>query len=916
MLLLQKFQQLGKSIQNYIDSHNDDYVLLRVIVRAQILVAILFLSLAPVSAGTEGRAMTAEIVMQDRIWLSDEVVDVEVYVSGAPYNRNITLNWDLSDTNGIIESGSIIFQMAGSTQIIPLNFSAYYSGENFYELEIEVSVDANIVTDVMPFTVLRKSILPTISNIIVFGDSLSDMGNAKDSILNVPDVPPYWEGRFSNGEVWIEHVSDRFGINTTHGSGISQGDNRAFGGSQTGQGYSYLLLPNTGTQINNYLTNVQSNISSSELIFLWAGGNDFLYGTGNPDVISQNMASHVRALALAGGTQFVVANLPPLEVTPEGASRSTQQRATMANDVVAYNNKLAIEMANLSNSMNIEITLIDAWTIFNEIVSKSEHVGITNTQDQACITSGTILPLPICNSGDTVVSNADEYLFFDKAHPTATMHRVIGEFAIEIIGDPDVDGDGIRDIDDQCEWTSDKSTVNVDGCDWSQQDEDGDNVSNGADECLETLPGYEVDTNGCADYQRDTDGDGFTDDVDPCPDDPPYNDHDLDGCIDLLDSDDDNDGISDQNDSCPLGVIGIHVHDYDNDGCSDIEDDDDDNDGLLDQEESELGTDPQDVDSDDDGVWDGVDAFPLDPNEYKDSDGDGYGDNSDSFPNDPNEWNDSDYDSVGDNADVFPNDSNEWDDSDGDQIGDNGDECPYVFGDAWYPAGCPDLDGDGYGDEVDKFPSDPGEWSDLDGDNYGDNSDEFPSNPDEWIDSDGDGFGDNSDAFPLNPSEWKDSDLDGCGDNSDQLPLDGTDCFDTDNDGVGDSTDPWPDDPNEWLDSDYDGVGDNSDFAPFDASESYDTDGDGVGDNSDPWPKDSTMKRDSDGDGVADSVDSFPNNPSLDSYVPIIVSLIVISLIVIGVLFLIKRKKIETFDELDNLSPGVPQDAPSFDDWE
>ena len=102
--------------------------------------------------------------------------------------------------------------MAGSTQIIPLNFSAYYSGENFYELEIEVSVDANIVTDVMPFTVLRKSILPTISNIIVFGDSLSDMGNAKDSILNVPDVPPYWEGRFSNGEVWIEHVSDRFGI--------------------------------------------------------------------------------------------------------------------------------------------------------------------------------------------------------------------------------------------------------------------------------------------------------------------------------------------------------------------------------------------------------------------------------------------------------------------------------------------------------------------------------------------------------------------------------------------------------------------------------------------------------------------------------------------------------------------------------
>ena len=34
--------------------------------------------------------------------------------------------------------------------------------------------------------------MPQISNLLAFGDSLSDMGNAKDSILDVPDVPPYW----------------------------------------------------------------------------------------------------------------------------------------------------------------------------------------------------------------------------------------------------------------------------------------------------------------------------------------------------------------------------------------------------------------------------------------------------------------------------------------------------------------------------------------------------------------------------------------------------------------------------------------------------------------------------------------------------------------------------------------------------
>ena len=80
------------------------------------------------------------------------------------------------------------------------------------------------------------------------------------------------------------------------------------------------------------------------------------------------MASHIRTLELAGATRFVVANLPPLELTPEGASRSASQQATMAADVVSYNSKLAQEVNNLTSTLGIEVTLIDAWSIFNEIV--------------------------------------------------------------------------------------------------------------------------------------------------------------------------------------------------------------------------------------------------------------------------------------------------------------------------------------------------------------------------------------------------------------------------------------------------------------------------------------------------------------------------------------------------------------------
>ena len=457
-------------------------------------------------------------------------------------------------------------------------------------------MDSTVVNDNQPFTVLRDSFLQPASNLIVFGDSLSDMGNGNNSAIVsvVFSSPPYWKGRFSNGPVWIEHISDSYGLTTTFGDGTAQGDNRAFGGSQTGQGYAYLTLPNVGTQINNYLANVQSSFSNSDVIFLWAGGNDFLYGTGNPDIISQNMASHIRALELAGATRFVVANLPPLELTPEGASRTAQQQATMASNVVSYNSKLAQEVNNLTNTLSIDITLIDAWSIFNEIVNNADHVGITNTQDQACSGGATVplVPLPICGSGANVVSNVDEYLFFDKAHPSATMHKIIGQFAVMNIGDADTDGDGVPDSNDICDWTEDASTVNAEGCDWSQQDEDSDGVTNANDECLGTNSGYPVDINGCADYQKDTDGDGLTDDVDPCPNDVSGQDYDSDGCIDLVDEDDDNDGVIDTEDYCPKGQIGLHSHDFDEDGCHDDEDLDDDQDGLSDNEESEAGSDP------------------------------------------------------------------------------------------------------------------------------------------------------------------------------------------------------------------------------------------------------------------------------------------------------------------------------------
>jgi hypothetical protein len=158
-----------------------------------------------------------------------------------------------------------------------------------------------------------------------------------------------------------------------------------------------------------------------------------------------------------------------------------------------------------------------------------------------------------------------------------------------------------------------------------------------------------------------------SDDVEDC-----RQDYDGDRTPDLLDEDDDNDGIIDHIDQCDTGLldwISTNSNDWDQDGCEDnLEDSDDDNDGFLDT----------------------VDHLPLDPTEWLDTDGDGVGDNADT---------DDDGDGIPDEEEI--------------KLGLN----PLVA----------DYDNDGYNDSVDVFPFNPTECCDTDGDGYGDNSDDFPS---------------------------------------------------------------------------------------------------------------------------------------------------------------------------------------------
>ncbi len=286
--------------------------------------------------------------------------------------------------------------------------------------------------------------------------------------------------------------------------------------------------------------------------------------------------------------------------------------------------------------------------------------------------------------------------------------------------------DGLTPWDD-CEYEAGDSWKNLVGC----PDSDGDGWADIEDEVPDNPEQHE-----------DADGDGFGDDpegaeTDECPNRHGNSTIDRFGC-----TDNDGDGVSNDNDDCPI-IAGLPSN-----GCPDR-----DGDGYVDEaEQADVEVDDcPDVygtssiglfgclDNDGDGVADSEDAFDEDPTQYDDQDGDGYGDNpdgnnADDCPARPGnsslgsllgceDW---DGDGYSDTVDPFPQNSLLWSDLDGDgfadQLGSTNltDDCPSEAGNSsLFRKGCPDMDGDRIPDFLD--------W-DIDGDGYS-NSDEVRSDP-------------------------------------------------------------------------------------------------------------------------------------------------------------------------------------------
>jgi phospholipase/lecithinase/hemolysin len=331
-----------------------------------------------------------------------------------------------------------------------------------------------------------------VSDIVFFGDSLSDNGNLYRVLKVVPKSPPYYYGRFTNGPageeeaygpIWAEQVAkylkETYQINAA---------NYAVGGATavnhgTAESSVLPIAITLDTQLLSFYAHNFLADKSQNLYVIWIGANDYLY-QDHPNVdaltteVVDKIISSIDSLANQEGHYFMVLNLPDPAKTPfaiiNGNADILHELTTLHNQKLAN----AVAKYNVQGSA-VHIVYVDTNSIFKDMVSdiskynEKYKVNITNL-NQACWSGGFLYQHPLSQEkmlnakfsmsksvvspsplskvivkspgllaaytvgqmkedGLSACTHPDEYLFWDDVHPSAIVHHIISVIAINTL---------------------------------------------------------------------------------------------------------------------------------------------------------------------------------------------------------------------------------------------------------------------------------------------------------------------------------------------------------------------------------------------------------------------------------------------------------------------------------------------------
>ena len=273
---------------------------------------------------------------------------------------------------------------------------------------------------------------------VVFGDSLSDPGNAFILIRDVEVPPfeslipnaPYARGalHFSNGPTWVEQLSLIDHAVPSAGPALLAAplfSNFAVGGARA-RTVGAFDLP---TQVGLFVQDFHGQGPADALYIVFIGGNDLFdalqalssdpTGATSAGILQAALASvrsNLLTLYAAGARKFFVPNAPDISLVP--AVRQLGPAAQFAGRTLAqqYNIGLELTLQGLEGALGVEIVRLDVFGLLNDVVAAPGDFGFTDVVD-ACIRLNTVVQ-PFC-------PNPKQFLFWDGIHPTTAGHHEI-----------------------------------------------------------------------------------------------------------------------------------------------------------------------------------------------------------------------------------------------------------------------------------------------------------------------------------------------------------------------------------------------------------------------------------------------------------------------------------------------------------
>lgn len=303
------------------------------------------------------------------------------------------------------------------------------------------------------------------SQLIIFGDSLSDSGQFPDVGSPLLGGNPTGGVRFTNrtGPNYLGNNSEYYDAVATQRlasllglqalpstpilpqilTGNADGSNYAVGGYRTDQILNSITAANgsvvnagggTIRTRNGYLLDVP-RVDPDALFYINGGGNDVLQfvvtDQASAAAAAADLVAGVAALQQAGARTIIVSDLPDVGLTPAGFASGF--RTAWSNASGLLNAELGSQLSALGGN----VIRLNFRGLLSEVKSDLATFGFDPLVSQAdvCFSGASCLADPTWGLGG-LTPNPNRLMFNDGVHPTAAVQQISADYIYSILGAP------------------------------------------------------------------------------------------------------------------------------------------------------------------------------------------------------------------------------------------------------------------------------------------------------------------------------------------------------------------------------------------------------------------------------------------------------------------------------------------------